>query len=821
MSTLWQDIRFSIRRLARDRSFTITALLTLGICIAANATMFAVVRSVLLKPLPFPESERIVLLYNSYPNAGAARAGTSAPDYFDRLAAVPALDQQALFRHEGMSFGDEHGVERLDSLRATPSFFRIIRMRPLHGRFFRDDEGERGRALKVILGYGFWQRKFAGRADVVGTSIRMNGNPFEVVGVMPREFTFLQRNVDVYVPAPLGPADRSDALRHANNWEMLGHLAPGATIHRARQQVDLLNARNDERFPQFRQLLKDAQFRTVVVFLHDDVVRGVKTVLYLLWGGVMLVLIIGGVNIANLVNVRATARRREMATRLALGAGLARLARQILTETTLLAVTGGAIGLFSGWWAVRSVAALDLDKLPRGHEIGLDPITVAMIAGLSVAAGLALGVTPALGTRRVNLDSALRDSDRGGTMARGSNRIRRALAMAQVGLAFMLLVGAGLLFASFREVLRLDLGFRPERVATAAVNLPMTSYREPSTLVEFERRALAALRALPDVESAAITSGVPFSASIGSSIILAEGHVKKSGESLIAPSSIVVTPGYFAAMGISLARGRDFDSRDGAERHASAIIDERLAARFWPDHDAIGRRLYLPSDAGDVTTITEDTVFFTVIGVARNVQMSDPGADAAPVGAVYFPFEAAPPRALTFVVRTRAGSSPVFGAIRREIAAIDPQLPVFRTRAMQEWIDRALINRRVPMLIAAVFGGVALLLAAIGVYGVLAYGVSHRRREIAVRMALGGSSGRIFRLVLNEGILIVACGLAIGLAGSILLGRMMTAHLFGVTAADPAVLALVAATLSAIAFAATVVPSWRASKTPPASVLGK
>jgi hypothetical protein len=310
VSTLLQDLRFGLRLLLKDRSFTMTAFLTLAVCIGANAAMFSIVRSVLFKPLPFTDSDRVVLLYNSYPAAGAPRVGAAVPDYFDRLAAVPALQEQALFRREGVTYGDENGAERLVSIRATPSFFHVVGIQPIVGRVFSEADGERGQDRKVLLSYPFWQRKFGGDRGVVGQTIRLNGNAFDVIGVLPVEFTFLQNDVDLFVPASFTPEDKGDNRRHSNNWQMIGKLAPGATLSLVQQQVDALNTANDERFPQFKQILKDAQFHTVCVFLQEDLVRDVKGSLYLLWGGVIFVLVIGSVNIANLVIVRAAAPAR-------------------------------------------------------------------------------------------------------------------------------------------------------------------------------------------------------------------------------------------------------------------------------------------------------------------------------------------------------------------------------------------------------------------------------------------------------------------------------------------------------------------------------
>lgn len=814
-----QDVRFALRLLAKDRTFTITAVVTLAICIGANAAMFSIVRSVLLKPLPFPGSDRVVLLYNGYPNAGAPRVGTAVPDYFDRLTAVPALDQQALFRQEGLTFGDEQGAERLTSFRATPSFFRMVGVQPVQGRVFTDAEGEPGKDREALVSYGFWLRKFAG-GSVVDRTIKLNGVPYQVVGVMPREFSFLSNDIDIYVPASFPPEEKSDERRHNNNWQMVGRLRQDASVDLVRQQVDALNAHNDERFPHFRQLLKDAGFHTVVVGLQDDVVREVRASLYLLWGGVLFVLLIGCVNLANLVVVRSSGRAREMATRHALGGDLGRLARQLITETTVLSIAGGVLGLLLGRWTLGGVSALSLDQLPRGYEIRLDPVGAAAMLGLTVAVGVVLGLAPVVRLRYINLNVDLREETRGGTAGRRANLVRRLMATAQVAITLVLLVGAGLLMASFRAVTRADLGFRPAGVETASVTLPASAYKDDAALIAFEERALAAIRALPEVEAAGTTSVVPFGGNINNSVILGEGHIMKPGESLIAPTIVTVSAGYFEAMGASLARGRVFDRRDTKDAPRTVVIDERLARAFWPGQDAVGRRMYRPTDPKDITKITAETQFYNVVGVIREMQFLDPRGDFKPVGVVFFPYEQDPGRGLVFAVKART-AAPLAGAIRSAVAGIDREVPVYRSRSMDEWIDRALVGRRVPMLIAAAFAAVALLLSSIGVYGVLAYGVVQRRRELGVRLALGGTSGSIFGLVLADGIKIVGAGLVSGIAGSYAVGRLMQAQLFQVTATDPTVLLTVTITLSAVGLLASLIPARRASKIDPIVVLSR
>jgi predicted permease len=821
MATLLQDVRFGLRLLVKDRSFTITALLTLAVCIAANTAMFAIVRSVVLTPLPFPDSERAVLLYNSYPKAGAPRVGNAVPDYFDRLTAVPGLESMALLRREGLTYGDPTGPERVLGLRATPSFFRLLAVRPVQGRIFTDVEGESGQNQKALLSYGFWQRKFGGQASAVGKTLQLNGNPFEVVGVLPADFTFLQNDLDVFLPAAFEPADKADNRRHSNNWQMVGKLAPGATVGIVKQQVDTLNAGNDQRLPQFRQILKDAEFQTVVVGLQDDLIRDVRGVLYLLWGGVVFVLVIGCVNIANLVIVRGSGRTRELATRHAIGGEIGRLARQLLTETTLLAVTGGILGLLLGWWAIRSVAALNLDQLPRGYEISLTPLDIATVVGLTLIVGLVLGLAPVLRLRRMNLNLELREESRGGTSGRRATVVRQALATVQVAIALTLLLGAGLLLASFRAVMSMDFGFDPANVSTASVTLPASAYPNTPALISFEQRALTAIRALPAVEAAGVTGIVPFSGGVSNNVIMAEGYVMKSGESLVAPMQMTVSHGYFEALRIVVVKGRAFDARDTNEATRVAIVDERLAARFWPDRDPIGRRLYFPSDPGNATLITPQTPFFNVVGVVREVQMNGPSADFSPVGTFYFPFEQTSFRGPTFVVRTKGADPNAMAEVRRALAAIDPQLPVFRQQTMQEWIDRALVGRRAPMLIAMAFGAVALFLSAVGIYGVLAYGVAQRRRELGVRLALGGSAASVFNLVLVDGIRIVIIGIVAGLAAAYGVGKLMESLLYGVSPLNPMVLTLVTLTLSVVALIASVVPAIRASRINPIVVLSK
>ena len=821
MERLFQDIRFASRLLFKDRAFTVTTLLTLALCIGANATIFAVVNSVLLRPLDVPEPGRLVLFYNSYPRAGVERGSNGVPDYYDRLREVPAFEESALYNSAGLTIGINGDPQRVRGMFATPSLLRMLRAQPVHGRIFTQAEGEEGADHKAVLTYAFWQQLYAGRTDAVGQQIRISGEPYEIVGVLPKGFEFLDPEVKLWLPLSFSVEEKSDDSRHSNNWSMVGRLRPGATVMQAQQQVDALNARNMERFPHFKEILTNAGFHTVATSLQDDLVRGVRTTLYLLWGGVLLVLLIGVVNITNLVLVRSSGRAKELATRHALGAGLVRLTRQLLTETVLLTLAGGAIGIAIGLWGVDALVGLGLDRLPRGNEVRVDATVIGFTMALALAVGVIVGVVPVVSLRQVNLSQAFREESRSGTAGRGARAMRRALVAGQVGLAFMLLIGAGLLLTSFQRVLAISPGFEPSNVLTARVAAPSSRYPDDAALRTFANRFLEKVRAVPGVQQAGLTSNLPFGGDYSDSVILAEGYQMAPGESLISPFQIRVTPGYFESMGIKLRSGRFFSDSDTDQSAGVVIVDERLARRFWPGQDPVGRRMFKPENAKDLANPGPKARWFTVVGVVSEVRISGLIETDDRVGAYYFPAAQDAPRYLTLTVRAAGDPIALTPAIRRELAAIDRELPLYGVLTMDQRMSESLVDRRTPMVLAATFAGVALFLAAIGIYGVLAYQVSQRRREIGIRMALGSDARGIFRLVLSEGIALLGVGLTLGLAGAFLVRRAMESQLYGVSAMDPLVLSLVAGLLALVALTACTVPARRAARIDPVVALGE
>jgi predicted permease len=823
MDRLFQDLRFALRLLWKDRGFSATVLSTLALCIAANTAIFAVINSVLLRPLPFEEPDRLAIIYNSYPGAGAIKAANGVPDYYDRLAQVKAFDEIAMYRTQGVTLGGQGlgGVERITTMPVTPSFFRILRVPAYRGQLFTEKEAEPGQDKKVILSYALWQRLYGGRDDAMGKEMRLNGVLYSVVGVMPRSFQFVDPDVVLWSAAAFTMEERSDDRRHSNSWQQIGRLAPGRTFEQAQSQIDAVNKANFDRFPQLQAVITNVGFHTVTRSFQSELVEGSQRTLYLLWGGVLCVLIIGCVNIANLVSIRASARVRELATRHALGASIERLSRQILTETLLIASVGGALGTALGWWALSAATVVGLDQLPRGFEIAMNWQSLAFTLALVLVVGMLVGVLPVLALRRANLGQIVREEGRSGTASRRTRLVRRALVTSQVAFALILLVGAGLLLASFQRVLAIDPGFDATRVLTGNISLPSARYADDAALRAATTRLLERVRAVPGAVAAGFTSTLPVSGNHNDSVIFAEGYQMAPGESLISPSQVYVSPGYFEAMGTHITRGRAFDTRDANDAPKVIIVDEQLARKFWPGQDPLGHHMYFPVSVEKLMEMPPADRMMTVVGVVENVRLDGlvDGPGFRTVGAYYMPLEQTPVRSLGLTVRTAQTPTAATGAIRQAIAEVDPELPFYSVRTMEEQLGKSLVDRRTPMILATGFAGVALFLAAIGIYGVLAYQVSQRTREIGIRMALGAATTSIFSMVLREGAAIVMAGAAIGLVGAFLLRQSLQSQLYEMQAMDPAVIGTVGVILVLVALVACLLPARKAARTSPVTAL--
>lgn len=818
MDSLLRDLRYGARLLWKDRGFTATALVTLALCIAANTAVFTVVNSVLLRPLPMAESDRILLLSNSYPKAGVVRAANSAGDYYDRLRELTVFEEQALYQlYTGVAVGERGSVEQLLATGATPSLFRLLRARPLLGRTFTEEEGEVGAEKKVVLSYALWQRQGAD-PSIVGKNLRLGGEPYPVVGVMPKAFFFLEPAVMLWRPLAFTPQQKT--VHHSNNWEMIARLKPGATLEQAQAQVDTLNAANLERFPEMKTILVNAGFHTRVVGLQEEVVRDIKDTLFLLWGGALFVLLIGAVNVANLSLARSGARFRELATRLALGATRRHVARQLFAESLLLTMSAAVLGLLLGYAGLRALSGLGLDSVPRASEIALDGGAVALILLVSLLVGLGVGTIPVAHALHADPGAVLHGEGRTGSRGRTARLWRKGLVAAQLGFALVLLMGAGLLFASFRQVMAVKPGFDPTRLLTGSLLLPQTRYREATAQRSFTTQALERIRALPGVAAAGFVDVLPFSGATSDSVIVAEGYQMTPGESLVSPNEAVVTPGYFEAMRIPLVEGRFFDEHDQADSPAVVIVDDRLARRFWPDKSPVGQRMWRPKSAEALAhPDATNTERFTVAGVVGRVKVRALVDTDERVGAYYFPYAQSPGPYLSLVVRASGEPARLTAAIRGALTALDPELPFHDVRSMDERIQSTLVSRRNPVLLSVGFGLIALLLATVGLYGVLAYVVSQRTQEIGIRMALGSTASGIFRLVARESFAILGGGFALGLLGAFLLAHSIRSMLYEVKPLDPWLLASVCALLGLVAMVASTLPAWRATRVNPTVAL--
>src|SRR5580692_2380106 len=809
MDAFFLDLKYAVRSLWRAKGFAATVLLTFAICIAANTALFAIVNSVVLRPLPLPEANSVLLMSNEYPKAGVIGLNSaSSGDYFDRLEEITAFESQAMFRQRDQTVEVNALPQRIHAMAVTPLWFTLLRVTPTLGRPFLEEEGEIGREHEVILSNGLWEQLYAGDKTAIGRDLRISGQPFKIVGVMPANFDFIDPEVRLWMPIAFTAEEKTQ--HHSNNWTYIGRLKPGATLEQAQAQVDALNNENLERFPQFKEILINAGFHTVVKPLQDMLTEGVKKTLYLLWGGAVLVLLIGGLNIANLALTRLSLRRKEIATRIALGAGRLQLMRQLILENVGLALIGGVGGIALGAGMLRTLSVIGLEHMPRANEVHMDATVILVSLGLSVAAGLFVGLFPLMSASKIGINDALHEDSRTGTTGKKTRSVRQLLVAAQIGFAFALLMGAALFLTSFRRLLQVDPGFRPEGIVTASVSLPRSKYAKWEDWRGFMNRALPAVRAIPGVTLAGATNAIPLSGTHDDQVVLAEGYQMKPGESILSPLSMNVTPGYFEAMGISMRKGRSFDERDNETAPRVMIVDEQLAQHFWPNSDPVGRRMYFPGNPQDLLKVDEHTTWLMVIGVVRNLRYEHLEEKGGGAGAFYEPLAQAPDNTFTFALKAGGNADSAVRALREEISRLDPDLAVFDVHSMTERVDLSLASRKTSMLLANAFGGVALFLATLGIYGVLAYLVAQRTREIGIRVALGSTRAGILKLVLREGFEIVLIGLLLGIVGAASLGKIVATEIYGVRPLDTLALASVTALLGVVALAACVAPARRA-----------
>jgi predicted permease len=810
LEPVFRDVRLVLRGLARDKGFTVAALLTFALCLGANVALFAVVNAVLIRPLPYPDPGQLVSVFNQYPKAGVDRAGASVPHYLERRAGVADFAEAGAYKNGGVTIGEAGSPDRVSTMVVTPSFFRVLGISAAKGRTFTDDEGFYGKNDVLVLSDGLWRQDYASDPGIVGRKVRVDGKQQTIIGVMPAGFRFGNSKAQLWTPMAFSDDDKKDTQRHGNNMNMIARLKPGATVAEAQAQVDAVNRHGLLQDP-YAKLVTDAGFHTTVADYHNDLVSEARPMLLLLQAGVLFLLLIGAVNLANLLLVRASARSKEFSVRQVLGAGRMQLARMLVTETLVLALLGGLLGLALGWAGLRGLEFLGVEDLPHFGSYSLDPNVCLVALAASVLTGLLLALPMLWHTLRDNLALALSVESRGGTTTRSAHRLRHTLIIAQFALAFTLLVGAGLLARSFSKLLAVDPGFRPENVLSGAIPLPYGRYKEDKQRLQFAQRLGQELRALPGMTAIGFTSSVPFGSDHDNNAVSVEGQPPAPGESLHTHYTSGVAGDYFAALSIPLREGRLLNDEDSTRGLRVCVIDEDVARRYWPKGNALGHRLWdgppgKPEEA------------YTVVGIVGATKVQDL-TEASSQGSIYFPYIYYASLDINVVLRTVQAPQSAGPALRAAVLRVDPELPVSDLKTMETRVNESLVSRRSPLMLAGIFAGVALVLAAVGIYGVLAYAVAERRREIGVRMALGALPTQILAQFLSLGARLVVVGSVLGGIGGWLIGRAMASVLFGVGGYQPLVFAAAAVLLSLVAMTACLLPAMRAARVPPMEAL--
>jgi predicted permease len=806
------DLRYAFRLLAKAPGFTATAVLTLALCISANVVIFAVVDAILLRPLPFPDSGQLAIVRKDYPGIGLTRGDCSLPNYYDWRKAIGAFASTSALRDGSVIVGPAGSPSRVLCTRVTADFLATLGVKPAQGRFFTEAEIDDVRSNAVVLTDAYWRSHFNADPGILGRELRVDGQVGTVVGVLPRDFRFLSSRAQLFLPLSSSTRDRAVDRRHTGNAQIIARLAPNASLATAQEQLRTLDARQLEDDPYAAQL-KAGGYRASVSSLHADHVRTVRPTLLLLQAGALFLLLIGGVNLINLLLIRASGRAREFAVRQALGAGRRDVIREVLVETVLLGALGGALGLIAGAFGIDLLTFLGTEELPLGAQVVFDGRVAAVAWFGSLLVGIALAVPIIWFNLRQRLALALQSESRGGTAGHTAQRLRQGFIVAQIALAFVLLAGASLLGVSLRRVLAVSPGFQPEHVLSGRLSLPDIRYRNKPDRLAFAERMLGELRAQPGVAAATISTSAPFirSADVNRSVVTVEGMVAKPGDSLRAHTWSGIVGDYGTAFGIPLRAGRWLEASDQLSQQRVCVVDEAFARRYWPQGDAIGHRL------------TKDTTFkddeaFTIVGVVGTVKTSEL-ADASDLGAVYFTYRAMAENETNVIVRTSLAPIAMASILRAAVQRIDPELPVDDIRPMQARIDDSLIQRRSSVVLSALFAAAALTLAAIGTHGVLSYAVTQRRREFGIRLAVGAQRCDVLKLVLGGGLRLVVLGIALGLAGSFALADLLNALLFGVSAQDPGVFAGIALLLLAVTGVACVLPAFRATRVNPVEAL--
>lgn len=806
-----QDFRAGLRTLTKRPGHALAVILTLAIGIGANTAIFSVLNSLLLQPLPWPNGEQLVVVNNSYPKMGLPRASVSIPDYIDRREQADAFEDAALYHWTTAAVSAGGQPEQLFGIRTTESLFTTLGTQPFLGRNFMPDELVPGQDRVVILSHDMWQSMFGGDKSVIGKILRVDGESYEVVGVLPEGFVFPNRQADYFVPFAFTAEQKSDQGRGNEYSNMIARLRPGASVELAEQQMQQIVQRNLQRLTEYAGFAERSGFTGVAQSFREEKVGDVRAPLMLLQITVGLVLLIACANVANLMMARVTARRKELSVRTAMGAGRLRIARQLLIESLMLSLLGGFAGVLLAHWGLAAMQSSEILPSDTLFNLAIDRSVLLFALLVAIGTGLLFGLFPVLSIWRSHTASVLKDGTRSSTGSRGAKISRSALVVVQVTMAVTLLVAAGLLMRSFIKLQSVDPGFTEEGVLTASVSLPEIRYPEASDQHQFYDRVESRLAAIPGVTAVGIISALPFSKHSSSGSYGIAGYEIPEGAAAPHAHQRISNGEYFEAMQISLQQGRLFDERDTENSARVAIIDSVLAEKYFPDKNPIGHQLHMYKSASEYDAVT-------IIGVVDSVQHSSLKGSLEKE-TIYHPFSQQPRGSMMLALRVAGNPDAIVRDVRNAVLELDSELPLYQVETMSAMVDESLAPQRAPMVLLGIFSFVAVLLAFIGLYGVLAYSVVQRTSEFGIRMALGASGMEVLRLVLAQGGRLVGAGLLIGLLGAVGLAQFMSSQLFGVNATDPLVFSLVLVFIACTGLIACLLPARRATRVHPMEAL--
>jgi predicted permease len=815
MNTLARDFAYAVRMLAKTPGFTLAAILSLAIGIGANTSIFSIINALLLRPLPYRDADRLVILWNRSPGLNITEDWFSTAQYFDIKTGHHGLEQVAIAIGGNYNLTSKGEPERVGTIRVSSNLLPMLGQAAAVGRIFAPDEDSPGRPATAVLSYGMWLRHFGADPKMIGKSVTLNGVPYEVVGIMPRAFS-LPREVlptldgaeqaDILLPLPL-PLDAAQNRDH-EDYNIMGKLRPGISVAQAQAEMDTITARLRHDYPQTYPPNGGLTFG--IVPLLEQVVGDARPTLFVLLGAVGFVLVIACANVANLLLARAVARQKEIAIRTALGASRLRIVRQVLTESMLLSLSGGACGVLLAFWSLHWIHVFGPKSVPRINDIGIDRVALVFTFVLSVFSGAVFGLVPALRVSRFDLHATLKDSNRGTAGAsavwgRGHN-MRRMLVISELALCVMLLIGAGLLIRSFVYLENVSPGFNPNQVLTLELTMSGPKYDDPKAVVAAYRQLWSRLESLPGVTASGAVTSLPLSQMFAWGPITVEGRVPPPGENFINADQRVVGGHYFEAMEIPLRSGRFFNEHDTPASPKVVVIDEYMAQQLWPNQDPIGRRIHYGG-------ITDKDPWETVVGVVGRVKQYTLDSDSRI--ALYLPQTQYPTRAMNVVLRSAADPAALAPAVKQQIHELDSDLPLYNVRTMDQRLDESLAQRRFAMLLLTLFAGVALALAVIGTYGVMSYLVNQGTREIGIRIAMGATHRAIERLIVWKGLALALCGVAIGTTGAFAVSRLMRSLLFGVTPFDPFTFVAISLLLTLVTLLASYIPARRVAQIDP------